>query len=307
MSKIKKFILGTLLAALLVTACGAASSAPQTARDADANTSFGYNGPAAPPAPMDASKAGGEASGVADGLLANTGQQQTARMVIKNATLALVVKDPLAAVNEITQLANSLEGFVVSSSTSQASTDAEGNKIMRANMTIRVPSAKLDETLAKLKAMAVTVNNENISGQDVTSEYTDLESQLRNLESAEVQLQKIMDGATKTEDVLSVYNQLVSIRGQIELVKGQMKYYRESAAMSAITLDLIPDALSRPIEIGGWRPDGEAKEALEALVRTLQNWIDAAIWLAIYVLPLALIVGLPAYALWRWGWRKLHR
>ena len=59
-----------------------------------------------------------------------------------------------------------------------------------------------------------------------TAEYTDLQSRLRNLEAAEAQLVNIMDGATKTEDVLSVFNQLVYIREQIQKVFAQFQEQR---------------------------------------------------------------------------------
>lgn len=228
------------------------------------------------------------------------------RLVIKNANLSLVVKDPVTAVHSITTLAQGLDGFVVSSSAYQASVDAAGNKIMRASMTIRVPAEKLDEALTQIKALAVTVETENLTGEDVTAQYTDLESHLKNLQAAETQLQKIMDSAVKTEDVLNVYNQLVGIRDQIEQVKGQMKYYSESAAMSAIVIDLIPDALSQPIEVGGWKPEGVAKEAIEALLHTLQGIANVLIWIAIYVLPLALVLGIPGYILIRLIIRRIR-
>jgi len=229
------------------------------------------------------------------------------RLVIKNANLSLVVKDPVTAVSSITTLTNGLDGFVVSSSVYQASEDSVGNKIMRASMTIRVPVEKLDEALAQIKALAVTVETENLTGQDVTAQYTDLESQLKNLEAAERQLQNIMDSAVKTEEVLNVYNQLIGIRGQIEQVKGQMKYYSESAAMSAIVIDLIPDALSQPIEVGGWKPEGVAKEAIEALLQTLQGIANVLIWIAIYVLPLALVLGIPGYIIIRLMMRRFRK
>lgn len=215
------------------------------------------------------------------------------RLVIKNANLALVVINPAESVGVISQLAEAMGGFVVSSNTYQASVDAQGNKIMQGYVTIRVPAERLTEALTQLKGMAVTVNSENISGEDVTAQYTDLESQLTNLEAAEAQLQAIMEGASRTEDVLNVYNQLVSIRGQIEMVKGQMKYYRESAAMSLISIDLIPDALSQPLQVAGWKPEGVVKEAFEALVRDLQGIADFFIRLAVHGGPLALLFGLP--------------
>ena len=232
---------------------------------------------------------------------------QADRMVIRNANLTLVVADPAEAVNRITALATSMGGFVVSSYTYQSSVDADGRAIMQANITIRVPSEQLDAALAQTRGMAVEVRTENISGQDVTAEYTDLSSRLRNLEAAEAQLVNIMDGATKTEDVLSVFNQLVYIREQIEVVKGQMQYYEQAAAMSAIYVDLIPDVLSQPLEVGGWQPQGVAKQALEALVRAFQGLATAAIWIGIYVLPLALLIVLPFYVIVRMAVRRMRK
>ena len=289
----------TILAALTLSACASAGAAtPQTGYAPPGYTVGGADSyteqPMATAAPA-YDEAARAASGVAGEAAVANLPTTSERLVIRNANLSLVVKDPSAAANQIAALAQSLGGFVVTSYVYQTSVDTAGNKIMQASINVRVPAEKLDEALNKIKAMAVTVNSENISGQDVTSEYTDLESHLRNLEAAEAQLQKIMDGATKTEDVLAVYNQLVYIRDQIEQVKGQMKYYRDSAALSSISADLIPDALSQPIEIGGWKPAGVAKEALEALIEALQGLADVLIWGSIYLLPLALICGLPVW------------
>jgi hypothetical protein len=86
-----------------------------------------------------------------------------------------------------------------------------------------------------------------------------------------------------------------------------MKYYRESAAMSLISINLIPDALSQPFEVGGWKPEGVAKDALEALVRTLQDIASVLIWAGIYILPLALVFGLPGFLLIRFAIRRTRK
>ena len=306
---IKRFVFlpAIALAVLATAACGpgaAATAPPGYDNRQAAGGGFGGGGesmPMATAAPSSGLVADGDAT--TGGNAATTVQ----RLVVKNANLSLVVKDPLRAVNSITTLTEGLNGFVVSSSVYQTSVDAAGNKIMQASMTLRIPAEKLPDALAQIKALAVTVNTENISGEDVTAQYTDLESHLKNLQAAETQLQKIMDSAIKTEDVLNVYNQLVAIRDQIEQVKGQMKYYSEAAAMSAVTLDLIPDALSQPIEVGGWKPEGVAKDAIESLLHTLQGIANVLIWMAIYLLPLALVLGLPAYIIIRLIVRRLRK
>jgi len=232
---------------------------------------------------------------------AQPGQPAADRLVIKNAYLSVVVTDPLASLDAITRMAESMGGFVVSSNVFQTTTGASGSeqRVNQANVIIRVPAAQFNSALEQVKAAAVEPATENITGQDVTQEYTDLQSRLRNLESAEAQLREIMASATKTEDVLAVFNQLVQVQGEIEVIKGQIQYYEQSAAFSSISVDLIPDAAARPLEIGGWRPEGTAREALEALVRALQEVADGAIWLGIYVLPLVLLIGLPLYVIVR--------
>ncbi len=229
------------------------------------------------------------------------------RLVVKTANLSLVVTNPADAVQRISTLAEGMGGFVVSSNTTEASVDSHGNKIMQASLTVRVPSAQLDAALTQIRAMAVEVKSVNVSGQDVTAQYTDLQSQLRNAQAAETKLQQIMDSAVKTEDVMAVFNQLIVVRQQVEQLQGQIKYYDESAVMSAISLDLIPDALNQPIAVGGWQPQGVAKDALESLVRAFQSLATGVIWVGLYVLPLALVIGLPLYAAWRLVMRRIRK
>jgi hypothetical protein len=303
----RKFLFILVIAALSLAACQAQNvRAPEEAEVAQDPNFFGASGGTAPLAAYDLVEAEAAKPGLATSNTATTAGE-LGRLVIKNASLSLIVKDPEGAANEINALANELGGYVVSSNTYRASVDAQGNEIKQASVSLRVPVEKLDQALRQLKGLAVEVESENLSGEDVTSQYTDLESQLRNLEAAEAQLQKIMDGANRTEDVLNVYNQLVAIRGQIEQVKGQMKYYRESALLSLITVNLIPDALSQPLEVGGWKPEGVAKEAFEALLRAFQELATAAIWIGIYVLPLLLVFGLPLWLVGRWAVRRLRK
>jgi hypothetical protein len=137
--------------------------------------------------------------------------------------------------------------------------------------------------------------NESVSGQDVTSEVTDLESRLRNLQAAETQLLDIMENADTTEDVINIFRELTSIREEIEVLQGQIKYYRESASLSAISVYIQAKEALEPITIAGWQPGLEAQKALQALVEGGKALVNILIWLAIFVLPLAAVIGLPIY------------
>lgn len=224
----------------------------------------------------------------------NTADEAIERMVIKNAELSIVVGDPAKAMDEIASMADQMGGYVVNANLYQR-TLSSGAKVDQANITIRVPAERLDEALAKIKEGAGEVLRENINSQDITSQYTDLRSRLRNLEAAEAQLQEIMEDAYKTEDVLRVYNELVSVREQIEVIKGQMQYYEQASALSSISVEITADEAIQPIEIGGWRPEGTAKEAISRLIKTLQWLGDIAIWTALCVLPVGLLIGVPLF------------
>ncbi len=217
----------------------------------------------------------------------------TDRLVIKNATLSMAVDDPQKSMDNISRMAEAMGGFVVSADMNQQ-TLYNGSKVPQVSMSIRVPAERLAEALTTIKAETTQpIISENESSQDVTAEYTDLNSRLVNLQAAEKQLQQIMDSAVKTEDVLSVYSQLVSVREQIELIKGQMKYYEQSAALSSISIQLLANAAVQPITIAGWHPGGVAKEALQTLVNALQSLTNFGIRLAILYVPLLLIIFVP--------------
>lgn len=230
-----------------------------------------------------------------------TDQSQAERLVIKNATLSIAVSSPLDALVVVTRMADEMGGFVVSSNSYKA-TSSSGLELPEANISIRVPVERLDEALERIKALVVDQDDiltENVTGQDVTKDYTDLKSRLVNLENTEKQLQAIMNEASRTEDVLAVYNQLVSVREQIEVLKGQIKYYEESAALSMIEVRIQSKAAIEPLSIGSWKPVGVARDALQATLNGLKFLGTAAIWIVLFIVPITLVIILPLWLLFR--------
>ncbi len=223
------------------------------------------------------------------------------RMMIYNANLEIAVIGPDEVMQTIIEMAEDAGGFVVTSNSYK--TFNNGRSSPRASVTVRVPAEKLEAIMEDIKALTPNpeedVISENVSGEDVTSEYTDLESRLRNLEAAEEALVALMDDARDPEDVLAIFDELTYYRGEIEVVKGRMKYLEESADLSALTVNIVAKESLQPIEIGGWQPKGTAKRAVEALIEALQFVGDAAIWLGIYCLPFLIPLGIGAYFLIR--------
>jgi hypothetical protein len=168
-----------------------------------------------------------------------------------------------------------------------------GNTAPEGTISIRVPAAKLDIAMKQIKSDAVEVRSENRSGQDVTQKYTDQQSQLRSLEAAEAQLEEIMKNATKTEDVLAVFNQLESYRQQIEVIKGEIQYFEQASAYSLINVTLIAEETVKPLEIGGWKPEGKVRDAIQKLINFLQGFVNFLIYLVLLVLPILIVIFGP--------------
>lgn len=228
------------------------------------------------------------------------------RLVIKNADLTIVVDNPGDGMAAITKMADDMAGFVVASKLIKTMTKS-GVEVPQATITVRVPAEKLEDALTKIKALvhdpAKDIISDTTTGKDVTADYVDLQSRLTNLQDTEVQLHKIQDSATKTEDVLTVFNQLTQIRQQIEQIKGQIKFYEESANLSAISVMLLSSESITPITIGGWAPVGVLRDAFQTLIDVGKFLVELLIWLVVFFLPIGLVLYFPG----RWVWRLLKR
>jgi hypothetical protein len=51
-----------------------------------------------------------------------------------------------------------------------------------------------------------------------------------------------------------MYQQLSTIRGQIDQIKGRMRYLKEMSAFASVQVDLVPNALAKPVVEPGWQP-----------------------------------------------------
>jgi hypothetical protein len=245
------------------------------------------------------------ASEVDRSAIKNTGQVAQERLVIVNVDMGIVVKDPKTRMAEISKLANDMGGYVVSSNVYETYTSM-GKQVPEATIVVRIPAERLDEALAQIKKDAVDVDYENRSGQDVTNIYVDLQSQLRAKEAAEKKLLEIMEEATRAEDVLAIYLQVQSVQTEIEILKGQIKYYEESAALSSISVRLIAEEGTQPIEIGPWKPEGTVKDAVEDLIYFTQNFIEGLIYFVISIIPRLILIAIPLYLLYLLG-RAVYR
>ncbi len=293
-SRLLSALTAALAAALMLTACGgqlASAPNPESAIPASEPQAMATAAPAAP-----AGGAGLEEKAYDQSGDTATQAQQPAgqRLVIKSATVAIQVEGVAAAEAQIRARAEQLGGYVVSVQTNGS------DEYMSSLVTFRVPAERFEEAMSGVEGLARKVLSRSVGGEDVTEEFVDLGSRLRNLEATRDRLLDLLAKATRVEDALQVNQALTDVQGQIEQIQGRMKYLTQSAAFSTITADLQPVPPPPTIyEEDGWQPLRVAGEALAGLVSFGQGLVSLGIVLLVWS-P----VWLPLLLLARWGLRR---
>ena len=291
----RKVIVALVLTGLVLVACSA-PRAPAPLEESAASKAA--QAPVAPAREIAQANAGPTASDADLG--------PSPRMIVRHVDLSLVVQDTMAAMSAIEQAAQAAGGYITESNAYRV------NEQMRASLTLRVPADKLDQVLQRLRDMAVRVDSERMSTEDVTEEYVDIESRLRNLEATEQELRALLKEVRErpnatAEDILDVHKRLTEVRGEIERLKGRQQYLANQVKLATITVQLVPDELARPIVEPGWRPSRTLHSAFRALVNALKRLADIAIWLVVFVLPILVLIVIPFAVLFfivRWLWHR---
>ena len=226
------------------------------------------------------------------------------RMIIRNATLSIVVRDAADVLRKATALVEGRGGYVANERQWK-----EGDQV-RASAVLRVPAAQLKEILRGLSGLSVRVENEAITGDDVSQEFSDLGAQLKNLQATEAELRALLatvrQRTQKAAEIMEVFNALTEVRGNIERIQGRMQYLSQMTSLATITLDLIPDAIAAPVVEAGWQPMVTARAAMRSLVNTMKALTDVVIWAAFYILPIAVVFMAVVLAV-RAAWLAIRR
>lgn len=165
------------------------------------------------------------------------------RKIIKTIYLSIETKDIDAASEAMSKIVATLGGFVADSRSYE---DDAGRRMM--SMKFRVPVAELDRATAEIKGLG-RIREENITGDDVTEEYVDLEARLRNAKTLEERLLNILEQkSTRLKDVLDTERELASVREKIESLEGRKKFMDDRLELATISIDLAePPGFGRGI------------------------------------------------------------
>lgn len=231
--------------------------------------------------------------------------ERSNRMIVKNADVRLLVEDTNVALDRTTQIVGDSGGYIVSSRVWYQ--DYAQYQLKYASVTLGVPVEEFEKVLSRLRGLALEVRDETASGEDVSDQYVDLQSQLVNLEATRERVKSFLDDAKTVEEALRVNQELSNLDAQIEQIKGRMNYLADRSSYSTITINFEPEypELEPVVPVKQtWNPGIVLKDAIKVLTTAYQGIAEFVIWLGVVILPIFLPPALLLWALWKMFARK---
>ncbi len=157
----------------------------------------------------------------------------SAAKIVKTASLDLEVRKGAASstFTRLTTLAAGSGGFVAQQQTSESGGSPSGT------ITIRVPSASFEQTLAEARKLG-SVQSATTGGQDVTNEYTDIDGRLKSLTDEREQLQIVLSAAGNVPDILSVRDRLTAVQTEIEQLQGRKNVLDDQISLATLAVSV---------------------------------------------------------------------
>jgi len=217
----------------------------------------------------------------------NPTTQKIDKKIIKTGNIEMRVNSVEQAINEIRDIARQNGGDEISSDFSKTDTYKQGY------INIKVPIEQYDTTFKQIKDIAPLVIHESSRAQNVTAEFIDLESRIKNKKEHERQLRSLFEKAEKVDDLISVERELSRVRTEIEQMEGQMKYLKDQTQYSTINVTLYEN--SDIVISDSWRPMQVVKDSFGTLIHKTTNLINVLIRFTITSLPFIVLFLLIAW------------
>ncbi|OUS02115.1 hypothetical protein A9Q86_05545 [Flavobacteriales bacterium 33_180_T64] len=153
--------------------------------------------------------------------------------IIKSASARYKVEDVKKATRKIKKIAQKYRAYI-------SDLRFENNLYKKENrFTIKIPQEHFDAMMDSIGFIVELIEYENISTEDVTEEYIDIQTRLKTKIEVKALYESIMREKAKTiEEILQTEEKLRLIQEEIESAQGRLKYLTNKVSYSTIQIDL---------------------------------------------------------------------
>ncbi|NMA82777.1 MAG: DUF4349 domain-containing protein [Epulopiscium sp.] len=170
--------------------------------------------------------------------------------IIKKATLSLEVEEFDNTVQEIRTLVEQSGGYMEHAESYIYSSNREREEYLKeGNFVLKIPKDKYGSAQERIIQMG-HLNHQNENSLNVTEQYIDTESRIRMLNLQEERLLKIMEQATKVEDLILLEQRLNEVRSEIEVFQSKIKNWDKLVSFSTIEIHLrqVKKVMIEPVQ-----------------------------------------------------------
>jgi len=213
------------------------------------------------------------------------------KKIIKNGRMGIQVAEISPAKQRVDSLVRIYNGYYGN----ESYTDSQSNPSV--SMTIRIPGANYEAFISALETGKGKTLYKNISAQDVTEAYLDIETRLTNKRSYLERYREILRRATTIKEIMEVEQYIRALEEEIESAQGRLRYLDSQVGYSTLEL-----TLSTEYKYTAPKEDRFPERVKTALSVGWQGIVHFFVGL-LYLWPFLLIGG----GIWFWIRKRMKR
>ena len=113
------------------------------------------------------------------------------------------------------------------------------NKELEGNFDVRIPAKSFDLFLLELESVDGKIVNKEISIEDITADYIDVETRLKSKKELEARYIQLLAKATKVSDMLEIEEKLNDQRTEIESIEGRFRFMQHEVANNLLHIKFL--------------------------------------------------------------------
>ena len=226
------------------------------------------------------------------------------RKIIRNAEITMEVLSTTDTQHRVASIAETNGGFVVTSEAKQRENVDPAQRTLDIKLVVRVPSPQFGVAFDEIKKLASNTPQENVSGQDVTEEFIDLEARIKTQKALELQFLEIMKQANKVADALEVHRQVAEVRTEIERLEGRKRFLENQSSLSTIAVNM---STPRPIVVSASGFGHTVREAISDSLDLATGIVLFFVRFVIVIAPVVIFIFLPLGLVGLYFYRRAQR